>query len=325
MTCIPTSPPLVAPLAQDETRPLWSVMIPVYNCSQFLQETLESVLTQDIPEQQMQIEVVDDASTDTNVEAMVYRIGKGRIKYFRQEHNVGSLTNFKTCINRSKGRLIHLLHGDDRVNLGYYQKIEELFSLYPEAGAAFCRYRCINEEGQKVYDKSPEMKKDGILQNWLLTIGERQRIQYAAITVRREVYEKLGAFYGIEYGEDWEMWVRIARNYPVAYSPAILADYRKHTMSISSNKYLSGEYLQDLHRAMMLIQQHLPEEKKKTTLQKSRRYYARYGIQIAEQLWHKLHNRQIANTQIDHALSLYRSPIIYWMILRLHLQFFLNR
>jgi len=30
------------------------------------------------------------------------------------------------------------------------------------------------------------------------------------MVVKREVYEKLGGFYGVEYGEDWEMWVRIA-------------------------------------------------------------------------------------------------------------------
>ena len=50
-----------------------------------------------------QIEVVDDASTDADVAAVVERVGKGRVKYFRQSNNVGSLLNFKTCIDRAEG------------------------------------------------------------------------------------------------------------------------------------------------------------------------------------------------------------------------------
>ncbi|TXK46772.1 glycosyltransferase [Pontibacter qinzhouensis] len=300
-------------------------MIPVYNCSQFLPETLQSVLAQQIPEHQMQIEVVDDASTDTDVEALVLSIGKGRIKYFRQEKNVGSLLNFETCLNRSTGDLVHLLHGDDLIREGYYSKMEDLLTKYPDAGAAFCRYSCINEAGRKVYHKTPEMRRDGILKNWLLTIGERQHIQYVAMTVRRKVYEKLGGFFGVEYGEDWEMWVRIARHFPVAYTPDMLADYRKHEASISGSKFLTGEHLQDLLQAMMLIQEHLPDEKKQHILQKSKRYYAGYSIKIAKELWRKLHNRQVAEVQIAHALELHKSPLLYWMIIKLQFQFLLNR
>jgi glycosyltransferase involved in cell wall biosynthesis len=117
---IPSSPPDIPPLFPDSSRPLWSVMIPVFNCAQFLKETLESVLSQDLGETLMQIEVVDDASTDTDVAALVNKIGKGRVRYFCQTFNAGSLRNFETCINRSKGKLVHLLHGDDRVKDGFY-------------------------------------------------------------------------------------------------------------------------------------------------------------------------------------------------------------
>ncbi|HTM91087.1 MAG TPA: glycosyltransferase [Flavisolibacter sp.] len=60
-------------------------MIPVYNCYQTLGETLASVLGQDRGKDQMQIEVSDDGSTDSNVKELVEPIGKGRIGYFRLE------------------------------------------------------------------------------------------------------------------------------------------------------------------------------------------------------------------------------------------------
>ena len=320
MAYIPKSPPRIAPLPENCVRPKWSVMIPVYNCAQFLPETLQSVLQQNIPETEMQIEVVDDGSTDADVEALVKQLGQGRIAYYRQPKNVGSLVNFETCLIRAKGQFVHLLHGDDKVRNGYYRKIETLFAKHPEAGAAFCRYACIDENGRKNYDKTPEMQQDGILPNWLKTISERQRLQYATITVRREVYEKLGGFFGVTYGEDWEMWVRIARHYPVAYTPEVLAEYRTHSNSISGHKFLKGGHLKDLAQAMQLIQQHLPEEQKTGILARSKKYYAYYGLKIANRLWNSLHNEKVVKTQIKYILYLHQSPLLRLVLLKLYLK-----
>src|SRR5450432_1899209 len=98
---IPQSPPVIKPVGDSIKRPLWSVMIPTYNCSEYLVETLQAVLAQAPSADMMQIEVVDDCSTDTDVEALVKKIGKGRVGFFRQTENVGSLRNFETCLNRS--------------------------------------------------------------------------------------------------------------------------------------------------------------------------------------------------------------------------------
>lgn len=318
MLSIPTSPPQIAPLQGIHHRPTWSVMIPVHNCAIYLRDTLSSVLAQGIPETEMQIEVVDDASTDADIEKLVAEVGQGRIKYFRQAQNIGSLRNFETCINRSKGKLVHLLHGDDKVRPGYYTRIKQLFERFPTAGAAFSGYCSINEQGQVVSQKNPEMKQDGILSDWLARIGEKQLIQYAAMTVRREVYEQLGAFYGVNYGEDWEMWVRIARHYPTAYTPLTLAEYRQHTTSITNSKFLKGEHLQDLYKAMLLIQDHLPENQKHSILQNSKKYYATYALNIAARLWHSLHNKQLVEAHIKNALQFHTSPLIYLMAAKLY-------
>ncbi len=53
----------IAPVPQDTPRPLLSVMIPTYNCAGYLRETLASVLSQDPGPEIMQIEVIDDRST----------------------------------------------------------------------------------------------------------------------------------------------------------------------------------------------------------------------------------------------------------------------
>ncbi|WP_299758517.1 glycosyltransferase [uncultured Pontibacter sp.] len=306
MERIPTSPPLIPPLAPSPDRPQWSVMIPVYNCAEFLPYTIESVLAQNYPVKAMQIEVVDDGSTDADVEKIVQEVGKGSVSYYRQPQNVGSLRNFETCINRAQGHFVHLLHGDDRVRDGYYRAMQKLFEDFPEAGAAFCRHYHIDEQNsiisKNVRDDNPQR---GLLDNWLLRISEKQHIQYATIAVKREVYEKLGSFYGLTYGEDWEMWVRIAKHYPVAYTSQVLAEYRKHTNSISGVKFLTGEYLEDAAHLFQLIQQHLPPEHRKQILRKAQKNFANYGINIAHSLWQKTGNRTYVEANLRKALNMH--------------------
>jgi glycosyltransferase involved in cell wall biosynthesis len=287
MERIPTSPPIIAPLTKGTIRPVWSVKIPVYDCSKFLPEALLSVLKDALPESEMEIEVVDDASTDTDVLNIVQTIGKGRIKYFKQNHNVGSLRNFETCINRSTGKLIHILHGDDKILPGYYKKISQLLDQFPHAGAAFCRYSYINDRSEFLYYEKPEATEDSILKNWQERIAIRNTVQYCALTVKREVYEKLGAFYGITYGEDWEMWVRIAKSYSFAYTNTVLAEYRKHGNSITGQKFLNGNYVEDIVAAMQRIQALLPADKQLEVLNSSKKFYSHYALKTANSMDHQ--------------------------------------
>lgn len=320
----PLFPPVIAALPEGAHRPRWSVMIPVYNCAGFLAETLASVLLQALPPEQMQIEVVDDCSTDADVEALVVSIGKGRVGYYRQPDNRGSLRNFETCINRAMGYLVHILHGDDLVKPGYYAHMQQLFDTYPLIGAAFCRYAYIGQNSKTMYLRDPEMKKPGILENGLLRLAERQRVQFCTMSVKREVYEKLGSFYGVNYGEDWEMWVRIARDYPIAYDPAILAAYRLHFSSISGQSYATAKNLKDLQWVMRAIQEYLPEREKERIFHYSMKFYAHYSIKIANDLWYSLKNRQGARTQVQEALRMHRDVLMYWKIAKLYTKMALN-
>jgi glycosyltransferase involved in cell wall biosynthesis len=299
-------------------------MIPAYNCTLYLKDALLSVLAQDMGEDLMQIEVVDDASTDGDVEALVASLGKGRVHYYRQPVNVGSLRNFETCINRSRGQYVHLLHGDDRVVVGYYAQIGKLFEQHPQAGAAFSSYASINEVGDRTYVPAP-IDSVGILPNWLVRIAERQQIQYASIAVRREVYEHLGSFYGTNYGEDWEMWVRIARYYPVAYTPQILAEYRGHTSSISSTKARQGRIIEDLLLVMESIQQHLPEKHRKQVAALSRKFYATLGIGVAYQVLRETQDWPLAQSHVKLALTMSKHPAVYYHLVKFHIKLLLHK
>ncbi|MEJ6981970.1 glycosyltransferase [Pedobacter sp. P351] len=312
---IPETPPVILPVPEGSARPLWSVMIPVYNCFPYIKEAIESVLIQDRGIDNMQIEVIDDFSTDGDVEALVHEVGKGRVGYYRQERNRGSLRNFETCINRAKGKYVHILHGDDRVAPCYYQTIEDLFISNPEAGAAFTNFTYIDHLGKQVDIVNRKIQEDaGIIKDFLYKIAHRQLVQPPAITVKRSVYEKLGSFYAVHFGEDWEMWTRIASKYPVAYSPQYMASYRvAHGIGISHNSFLTGQNIIDMTRVINIIQEHLPQKQKALYKRIALDYYALFCIRIANGLL--LFNKKAAFTQIRGAWQMSRSlGNVFWII-----------
>ncbi len=305
---VPDSPPIIKPVPLNESRPLWSVMIPIYNSSELLKEALHSVLIQDPGKEYMQIEVVDDCSTDADVKSLVEELGKGRVIYFRQDTNVGSVRNFETCLNRSRGMIIHLLHSDDLVKPGFYSTLANVFDKFPEAGAVFCNYESINDEGERMYDNESMGDKEMLLDNFLYTVAYKCPIQYVAIGVKREVYEKVGGFYGCIYGEDWEMWSRIARDYPVAYSPAVLAKYRIHLQNISGSSFETGSNFKDIDWVIKTINTYLPQKDQAVMKLRAKKHYANYMLSMIEYIWHVTKNKRIVYTQVRGVLKMHVNP-----------------
>jgi glycosyltransferase involved in cell wall biosynthesis len=280
---MPDQAPYVAPLPEEAVRPLWSVMIPTYQCAGLLRQTLKSVLDQDAGAEQMQIEVVDDASDD-DVEAVVAEVGRGRVSFFRQVHNRGHVGNFNTCIDRARGHLIHILHGDDLVLPGFYQSMEKAFERNPDIGAAFCRYAFVDEKNELIRIEDQEREVPGVLENALDLLASRQRIQPPAIVVRRDVYECVGGFDPRmkTCAEDWEMWVRIARHYRIGYEPTVLAQYRRHRQSLASRSVTSGQNMRDARQAIDIFSADLPQDRRQRLQRMARESAARWALSIAK-------------------------------------------
>ncbi|MBF2018339.1 MAG: glycosyltransferase family 2 protein [Rivularia sp. T60_A2020_040] len=248
--------PSILPVSPEVKRPLWSVMIPTYNCAEYLRYTLKSILAQDPGVDQMQIVVVDNHSTEDNPEAVVKELGADRIEFYRQTSNVGMMNNFQTCFELSRGKLIHLMCSDDGVREGFYQKMAQPFEKHPELGAAFCRSIAIDQYNQWQGLSDFEMPTSGILpKKWLHRIAELCCISVPSLAVvRREVYENLGGFdrrCGIS--GDWEMWVRIFSHYPMWFEAEPLAMWRVHLNSANNVNAKSNVFIQENYHTVETI------------------------------------------------------------------------
>ncbi|MBE9166962.1 glycosyltransferase family 2 protein [Pleurocapsales cyanobacterium LEGE 06147] len=321
--------PEVAPLTETNNRPFWSVMITAYKRTEYLEQAIRSVLDQDIHEHEMQIEVVDDCSppeTAQKIEKIVQEVGKGRVAFYRQPHNVGIYANWNTCINRARGHWVHILHDDDLVMPGFYRRLQKSLEQESNVGAAFCRHAYIDEEGNWQFLSKLERRTPGILSDWLERIAVVQAIQCPSIVVKRSTYEKLGGFYlKLCWSNDWEMWKRIAMHYPVWYEPQLLACYRLHSSSESSQLTRSGANIADIRCAINFsrsyFNQKLPRESVEKLSNMALSHYAYYAINDAKKFINK-GDSIAATNQIKQALLCSASIKIFCNLLLLILRIF---
>ena len=302
----------VEPVAAGVERPLWSVMVPTYNSARYLEETLASVLAQDPGPERMQIEVVDDCSTRDDPAALVERLGKGRVGFYRQPANVGHSRNFNTCLQRAQGHLVHILHGDDRVLDGFYSKMQSAFEADREIGAAFCLVTVIDEDGKVRFQMPPLQPTSGRVDDVVRVMAIRQPVETPAIVVRREVYERLGGFDPRlrSCGEDLEMWVRIAAHYPIWHEAEPLALYRTHAQSLSGMSFQTGQNIRDLRLAIDTFRSYLPPQATEEITPRAREEIALWALNIAKEASWK-GNPVVARAQLREALQCSRSaPVL---------------
>jgi len=273
------APPAIAPLDEIGPRPFWSIMIPSYNRTPYLEKTLASVLEQDPGPEEMGIAVVDDASTLDDPEAVVRRLAGNRVSFFRQPRNLGQFGNLNSCLERAGGHWVHILHSDDVVFPGFYATLKAVLISRDDIGAAYCRSATIDEKGAWKGTSVAESTEPGILPGFIAIIGASNRIQTPSIVVRRSVYEKLGGFrLDLPYAGDWEMWIRVAAHYPIWYEPKTLAAWRIHAGSWTTQTARSGQNIADMRRCVEITRSLLPPEDAATISRQARENVARLAI-----------------------------------------------
>lgn len=109
----------------NNTTPLVTIIITSYNRAYFIESTIESALAQDYAN--LEILISDDYSTDNTDIVIGKYISDKRIKYFRNENNIGMTANFKLATERANGKFISYLSCDDYLINNYY--ISESISL----------------------------------------------------------------------------------------------------------------------------------------------------------------------------------------------------
>jgi glycosyltransferase involved in cell wall biosynthesis len=118
------------------SEPLITVLITTYNYGRFIEEAIDSVVAQKLPQERVQIVVVDDGSTDDTVER-VRKYG-GRVEYYRKA-NGGQASALNLGIAKARGEILALLDADDLFLPGKLARVAEAFAENPALGMVYHR------------------------------------------------------------------------------------------------------------------------------------------------------------------------------------------
>lgn len=211
-----------------------SVIIPSYNCARYLPLAIDSALAQTLPP--AEILVVDDGSTDDTRAVIRSRYGD-RVRYLAQS-NAGPSAARNHGIREARGEIIGFLDADDTWFPQALSQAAQCFAAYPEVALVTADKQAIDAEG-RVTEPS-WWTRHGIagtlrqqagrpLENALPLLLRTNFVNTSLAFVRRDVLADVGLFdESIRFGEDLELWLRIARAHGLACLPEVLGQYRQH-------------------------------------------------------------------------------------------------
>jgi glycosyltransferase involved in cell wall biosynthesis len=215
-------------------QPQVSVIIPTYNRSEFLRVAVGSALTQTL--QDLEIIVVDDASEE-NTEEVISQFDDKRVRLIRHETNQGVSAARNSGVMNSRGKYIAFLDDDDE---WFPEKIERQWDLLEKSpktvGVVYTGWVGADAAtGRIIYNLAPSHKGD-IFEVMVL---QDSLAPTSSFFVRKECFEKVGLFdIELQYGEDFDMWLRIAREFQFDYLKEPLVRYSipdNKKQSLSSN------------------------------------------------------------------------------------------
>ncbi|HEY8156817.1 MAG TPA: glycosyltransferase family 2 protein [Myxococcota bacterium] len=244
--------PAIPPVPACEARPFWSVMLPNYQSDAYLARALASVLAQDPGPAAMQIEVIDDASPSGDPQALVEKLGGGRVGFHRHPSNLGATQTFNTCLRRARGRWVHILHADDEVLAGFYAAYQRVIGLREDLVMAVGPVATIDERGARLNAPGPARAGEGrILRDFAKRQATRQQVQFAGWVLRREACERAGGFCTLlHHCADMELAFRLGLLGPVGSVAQAYGCYRIHAGSDSRRLMETGENIREIALAI---------------------------------------------------------------------------
>jgi len=199
--------------------PAVSVVIPLYNKGPHIARALNSVLAQTF--QDFEVIVVDDGSTDDGAE-VVRGFDDPRIRLIQQE-NRGVSAARNRGIEAARAELVAFLDADDEWLAGHLETIIRLRRNAPEAGIYATTYiESFSKKGMKKprFAAIPPEPWEGLLPDYFksCTYGDAPVCSSTAC-IPKYILTKLEGFQeGFWWGEDTDLWGRVAFQYPVAFS-----------------------------------------------------------------------------------------------------------
>lgn len=186
----------------NPTPPLVTVIIPCYNQSQYLKETVLSALNSDYSP--LEIIIINDGSTDDSPEIGEKLAEEHDSVVFINQKNQGVGVARNSGIKASTGKYILPLDGDDLISKDYISKAVKVLESDKNVKVVYCKGIKFNGNGQKNWKLKPFSR------NALA----RDNMIFVSALFRKSDGESCGGFSeDMHFGrEDWEFWIKMLKN-----------------------------------------------------------------------------------------------------------------
>ncbi len=220
---------------------LVSIIMASYNCESFIQESIESVISQDYKNWELLIS--DDCSSDDTLNIIRSYCDKDvRISLITSDVNLGAAISRNKSIEKAKGRFIAFLDSDDLWSPSKLSK-QIPFMIKNEIALCYTRYDSIDEEGQLVKHAPtlpPKIDYNGLLKSQIIgcltAVYDTQLCGKVLMPIIRK-------------RQDFGLWLKILKQGHTAYClDDVVATYRIRKNSLSSNKIAAIHYNWKLYR-----------------------------------------------------------------------------
>ncbi len=211
------------------TVPLVSVIIPTYNGSRFIRETIQSVIGQSYSK--IEIIVIDDGSTD-NTPDIVKSINDPRLIHIQQANSGVSMARNRG-IDISRGDYIAFLDHDDVWLPHKLERQLQLFKEDPNIAMVYADTFIIDENNSIINTYSHKIKfyRGMIFKELFFSCF----ITILTVVIKKSVFLEVGPFLPFKIGEDYDLFLKCAAKYPIDYIDEPLAKYRVHESNYSKN------------------------------------------------------------------------------------------
>jgi len=227
--------------ADNLAQPLVSVVLPCFNQGQYLPDAISSILSQTY--RNFEIVLIDDGSTDQTRE-VASRYDKVRYVY---QKNSGLPAARNVGTRESAGLFLVYLDADDVLTPNALEIGVNDLLAHPECAFVSGDHRLVGPDLRPLFKfRARPVQRD----HYLALLRGNYIGMHATVMYRREVVQQAGGFdESLAACEDYNLYLRIARNYPVRCHGNIVADYRQHGTNMSRNPDFMLQWILKVHRA----------------------------------------------------------------------------
>lgn len=226
--------------------PKVSICIPTFNHAHFLNEAIESALSQTFKD--LELLVVDNCSTD-NTEEIVARYLKldTRISYTRNESNIGLVGNLNRCLELAVGEYIKIMGADDLLEPSCIEQSLRIFDHNKNVSLVSCARILIDENSKPIGITAFGSKS-------ILTSGTKviKKCFFTANLIGEPIavlFRKKDAFPGFnaKYKQliDLDLWFRLLEKGDFAFLPDALCKFRIHANQTTKANVKSLSFISD--------------------------------------------------------------------------------